>query len=534
MGAYAFGGLISGLMSPFGKISCCLSFLAANMIISVQTGSPTVVISEIYEIITASLIFIFLRDDIGDKFVEIFSSPINYDRHEGLKDTVAMRLDFTSKTLMNIGKSIDVVSEKLAQIRKNKKSNICLNSIDKVCNNCGLKTFCFDTKNSDTLESFLQINEILRSNGKVNKESFPENFAKRCNRKSELANNINALYREAIEKEVSDRRISEVREFVSEQFADMGTLLSEMGKEIRNYKTFDLELAKKITVELKKLKLIPIDVCCRYDKLGKIFIEIEITGTDKNELEKLNLSRKLSKICSRKLDLPCFSHTENVCRIQLSDKPTFNIQIGVAQHICKNGVLCGDNYTYFNNGMGQMVFILSDGMGTGGRAAVEGALACKIMESLIKSGMSFFTAAKITNSALRVKSEDEVLSTLDILNVNLFSGEIKLLKAGAPLTFLKKGNKVIRCAPNSLPIGILKEINVAECSNVLSDNDKILIVSDGAISDGDVWLEDMFKNWINEDSQSFANSVVKRLSNEKISDFDDDITVIAIKLSDNK
>ena len=57
-----------------------------------------------------------------------------------------------------------------------------------------------------------------------------------------------------------------------------------------------------------------------------------------------------------------------------------------------------------------MVFILSDGMGTGGRAAVEGALACKIMESLIKSGMSFFTAAKITNSALRVKSEDEVLS----------------------------------------------------------------------------------------------------------------------------
>ena len=534
MGAYAFGGLISGLMSPFGKISCCLSFLAANMIISVQTGSPTVVISEIYEIITASLIFIFLRDDIGDKFVEIFSSPINYDRHEGLKDTVAMRLDFTSKTLMNIGKSIDVVSEKLAQIRKNKKSNICLNSIDKVCNNCGLKTFCFDTKNSDTLESFLQINEILRSNGKVNKESFPENFAKRCNRKSELANNINALYREAIEKEVSDRRISEVREFVSEQFADMGTLLSEMGKEIRNYKTFDLELAKKITVELKKLKLIPIDVCYRYDKLGKIFIEIEITGTDKNELEKLNLSRKLSKICSRKLDLPCFSHTENVCRIQLSDKPTFNIQIGVAQHICKNGLLCGDNYTYFNNGMGQMVFILSDGMGTGGRAAVEGALACKIMESLIKSGMSFFTAAKITNSALRVKSEDEVLSTLDILNVNLFSGEIKLLKAGAPLTFLKKGNKVIRCAPNSLPIGILKEINVAECSNVLSDNDKILIVSDGAISDGDVWLEDMFKNWINEDSQSFANSVVKRLSNEKISDFDDDITVIAIKLSDNK
>ena len=534
MGAYAFGGLISGLMSAFGKVACCLSFLAANMIISVQTGNPTIIISGIYEIVAASLIFIFLREDVGDKFVGIFSSTTNYERQECLKDTVAMRLDFISKALTSIGESIDMVSEKLSKIGKNRSTNVYLDSIDKICKNCGLKTFCFDNKNADTLDSFSQINKVLQSRGRIDKEDFPENFAKRCSRKGELANNINALYREAKEKKASNKRISEVREFVSEQFSDMGALLSEMAKEVKNYETFDLELAKKVASELKKLKLTPIDVCCRYDKFGRIFVEIEVTDVDKNELEKLNLARKLSKICARKLDLPCISCAGNICRIQFVEKPIFNVQVGVAQHICKNGVLCGDSYSYFNDGMGRMVFILSDGMGTGGRAAVEGAMACKVMENLIKSGINFFTAAKITNSALLVKSEDEVLATLDVLSVDLFSGTINLLKAGAPLTFLKKNDTVIRCAPSSLPIGILKEINVAECNDVLTDGDRILMVSDGAISDGDEYLEDMLSNWCEENSQSFADSVVKKILNNKRSDFDDDVTVIAIKLSDSK
>ena len=85
-----------------------------------------------------------------------------------------------------------------------------------------------------------------------------------------------------------------------------------------------------------------------------------------------------------------------------------------------------------------------------------------------------------------------------------------------------------------MPIGILKEINVAECSEVLSDSDKILIVSDGAISDGDVWLEEILKNWANEDPQAIADLVVKSVIDKKNPDFDDDITVIAIKLSPSR
>ena len=53
--------------------------------------------------------------------------------------------------------------------------------------------------------------------------------------------------------------------------------------------------------------------------------------------------------------------------------PAFQAELAIAQHVCNNGSLCGDHCTYFNDGLGRMVMIVSDGMGSGGRAAVDGA-----------------------------------------------------------------------------------------------------------------------------------------------------------------
>ncbi|MFR1214328.1 MAG: hypothetical protein ACLSCV_06055 [Acutalibacteraceae bacterium] len=47
-------------------------------------------------------------------------------------------------------------------------------------------------------------------------------------------------------------------------------------------------------------------------------------------------------------------------------------------------------------------------MGTGGRAAVDGAMASNIMGNLVKAGLGFDCALKIVNSAMQVKSGEEL------------------------------------------------------------------------------------------------------------------------------
>lgn len=535
MGAYAFGGLIAGFVACFGKMACCLAFLTSSMIISNQAYDPAIIISGIYEILAASLIFLFLRDDIGEKFTNFFTAQLNsYEQEQSFKNAVAMRLKSASRALINISSTINSVAENLAKINASKSCDIYSAAVHKVCSSCGLRSFCFDSKTTDTLSSFSKINEILCKKGKITANDLPSSFSQRCGRAAEITSNINLFYDEMSKKKVAESRVSQVRDFVSEQFCDVGLLLSDIIDGVKNCSTFDTKLAQKITAKLKALGFAPLDVCCRYDEYGRISIEIEVTGTVNNgNFEKMNLSKKLSRICQKRLDSPTVTSNFSACKIQLVEKPAFNVHVGIAQHICKNGVLCGDNYTYFNDGAGHIVVILSDGMGTGGRAAVEGAMACRIMEDLIKAGINLPTAVKITNSVLLIKSEDEFLSTLDILCVDLFTGTTKLLKAGAPLTLIKRGKNVIRHMPDSLPIGILKEVNISEHSDTLAANDKILMVSDGAVSKSDEWLEDTLKSWENQDPQQIADSIVKKIVKNTSDEFDDDITVIAISLSDS-
>lgn len=532
MGAYAFGGLISGLVSSFGKTVCSIAFLLSTIIISMQTADPSIIISGIYEAIIAGMIFILLPDNIGNKFVGIFSSSIDYSRHNGLNEAVVMRLDFTSKALMSISDSINTVSEKLSSMCKNSVEDIYIDSINKVCNNCGLHVFCFNTREKETIDSFSYLNNTLKGKGQISSESFPKEFTKRCCRINEFVKNINQQYKNLEEKKILDKRVSEVRNFVSEQFSDIGSLLSDIAIEFTNYDTFDMDLSNKVASTLKCMGILPLDVSCRRNKFGRLTIEIETLCNEKNIIEKVSLLNELSKLCNKKLGMPCITELTDRCRIQISEKPIFDMQVGVAQHVYKDGVLSGDNYTYFNDGMGRMIFILSDGMGTGGRAAVEGAMTCQVMETLVKAGINFRTAVKITNSALLIKSEDEFLATLDMFCIDLFNGNINIIKAGAPLTLLRKNGNIIRSAKSSLPIGILNEINISNYNDILSKDDRVLMLSDGAISQGDDWLKDEMKNWNDEDAQSFAEYIVDKALKNKDEKFDDDITVLAMKMID--
>ncbi len=530
MGAYAFGGLISGLAASFGRFACCVSFLVANLIISVQSANPEIIISGIYEALLASLIFLFLNDDIGNKFVHLFFSPGTVPQSNEEKERAAAKLESTSKALLDISESINMVSEKLALAGANSFDEIYSKSVNRVCDNCGLKTFCFDTKSTETTNSMAGLSAKLNEYGKIGTDDFPPSFTKRCNRMNDLISCINELYREALDKKISSERISQVRDFMSEQFSDIGLLLGDVAAEIKNDDIFDVELTQKVTAELQHIGLVPLEVVCKHTKLGQVSIEFEISYRDTNEIQKLALERKFSRLCSKKLTHPCITQVADRLKVKFIERTIFDMQVGVAQHVCNDGKLCGDNYSHFYDNSGRLIFLLSDGMGTGGRAAVEGAMTCKVMENLIKAEINFQTALKITNSALMVKSEDEFLSTVDLFCADLFTGNINLLKAGAPLTFLRKNDKVIRYFESSLPIGILKDINVASYNDILTSDDRVLMFSDGALSQGDKWLEDELSGWTCEDSQTFAEYLLKKAKKNK--KFDDDITIVAMKMFD--
>ena len=168
--------------------------------------------------------------------------------------------------------------------------------------------------------------------------------------------------------------------------------------------------------------------------------------------------------------------------------------------------------------------------GRGNRAALDGAMGAGLLSRLLSAGFGFDSALKVVNSALLVKSNEESLATIDCASVDLFTGRVDLYKAGAPATYIIKGNRVTKCELTSMPAGILRGIEFAKRTAVLSRGDLIVMMSDGITELGGEWLSALLKGFEENTPQEIADSILKEALNVSEGQKEDDMSVIAARL----
>ena len=195
--------------------------------------------------------------------------------------------------------------------------------------------------------------------------------------------------------------------------------------------------------------------------------------------------------------------------------------------------LCGDSYNSFFDGRGHFITVLSDGMGSGGRAAVDGAMASGLMMRLLKAGFGYDCSLRILNSSMLFKSTDESLATLDIVSVDLHTGIAELYKAGAAPTLVRRSGRTGKAQSNSLPAGILRDIGFDYANLKMKDGDIILMMSDGATDGGTDWIRNELEIVEDTSAADLAERICETARRRRYDHHDDDITVIAIIIEKN-
>ena len=528
--AYAFGGLLSGLFAPVGRIAEAFAMVISCGIVSIQSGDMSIVVTNVYELLAASLIFVILPKNACNFLSAVFVSKQTDEHCEGLRRSIIMRLDFAAKALSDVSADVEEVSEKLSKIVTPTIDGVYKNAVDNTCSRCGMKVFCWEHREGVSMESFDYVTDKLRRDGQIKSEDFRDDFRRKCCRTSEMAMAVNKYYKNFIASEAASKRIDEVRGVVAGQFCGLGDILGEIADEYENYEVFDSEISDRIFIKLKDLGMVPIDVSCHIDFMGRMTVEAEINDGDRKKIKRALLIHEISKICGRNFDTPSVTAAFGRCRIVMCERPGLDVEIASSQHISGSGQLCGDNFRYFNDGMGRMITVLSDGMGTGGRAAVDGGMAVSIMSKLVKAGLGFDCSLKVVNSALLVKSEDESLATLDVVSVDLYSGTTDFMKAGAALSFIRKENDMYRVETPSLPVGILPDVEFTYTEDTLKPDDIIVMVSDGAVVTGEQWIERIIANWEDKSMQELADLINDEATARRDDGHDDDITVLAMRV----
>lgn len=497
-GGFAFGGLMAGLFSQLGKLGCAIAFVISNGVMCLafgsQFGTPSGVL---VESLAASAVFMVLPKEVG-----------------------------------NVKNDVSKVSEKMKKLYSPTFDAVCEGTRNEVCETCGLKMYCYEHKGGVTRDDFARLEEYLESNGTIGERDVEKSFVKNCCKKGEIARSMNANYREYQSALEAQQRITDVRSVVAGQFSGIGDILHDLADEFRNTMRCDNESAQRIISALTSLGAIVEECICLVSNGGRM--SVELTLSNKSEkLSKGEVMREISRCCGRRFDLPTISREGNRIRIAMCEMPVFDVEIGSDQHTADNGKLCGDCINYFNDGFGKTYALVCDGMGTGGRAAVDGNMAASVMTRLLRAGLSADSCLQIVNSALMVKSEDESLSTVDVTSVDLYTGKTTFKKAGAPVTFVKKNGRVTVCEMPSLPAGILNGIKFSTDTVNLTTGDMIVMVSDGVITGDDKWLEKLIRTWNEGSTQDLAKAVVDEAVKHRKADREDDVTAVAIRITEN-
>lgn len=530
---FAFGGLMGGLFAPVGKVAVAVAMLICNLTLSFSSNESEVVFAIFVETLVASASFLLIPKSFGNYVSNVFSQSGENPDSEAVRRGVTMRLSFASKALTNVSSCVNSVSDKLSRLYTPNAQWIYDNATEHTCKRCGMRYYCHEKQRQVTNEDFHRLTDTLKKNGYVKERDIEENFKKKCCRVAELVSSINQSYKEYQSCEAARRRITQIRSVVAGQFAGLSDILEDLSQEFSEYEKYDTDSSNRVLDALSSLGLAVVDCSCTVSKGKGMVVEAQLIINQKMNISKSQVMREIARACGRLFDTPQLSFEGDRVRMTLCERPVFDVEIGTAQHVCMNGELCGDCLNYFNNGMGSTVLILSDGMGTGGRAAVDSNMAVSIMTKLCKAGLSYDCALQVLNSSLMIKSEEESMATLDVVDFNLFSGKAEILKAGACTTYVKKNSKLYRKDMSSLPVGILNEVKFAKEAISLTADDIILMVSDGAMVSDDRWIEKLLLTWGDKSMEELAAVVVDEAIKRRNDGHDDDITALAVRVVEN-
>ena len=154
---------------------------------------------------------------------------------------------------------------------------------------------------------------------------------------------------------------------------------------------------------------------------------------------------------------------------------------GIAR-VNKDGAqISGDNFSFLELERGEFLLGLSDGMGTGSAACKESEMVLDLVERFLEAGFSVETAIRMMNSAMVMKGENDLYSTVDLCKINLYNGTANLYKIGAAATFIKREDEVSCITSENLPVGAEARVEIETTKTTLRNGDFVVMVTDGVL-----------------------------------------------------
>lgn len=569
--SYAIAGMLAGLFNKFGKIGVIVGFILGNVLLTYVANGNVVPIILFREILIASIALLAIPKNVGIEIEDLFGKekllPETTGRSlEENKETI-YKLNNISETISEMAKSYkeaaativdDEELEKQEEYNKNIFVNELKNSLDGLEENIIYDDIyndediqkdiykCLLEKEIITKKDLLNIfalhnNYIVGSNIDDNNKSLEKDL-------SRIIKSINYAYRISNLNFIWKKKVDESKKNVSTQLEGVSEAISNLAEEIspRQVEKFVAE-KEKIKIFLKQKEMDIKDISIKQEETGRYSVTL-YTGVCENvDGTQCNI-KKIAQILSKVLNSDMVLQKQE-CGLRLNkencmytyiSKDKYGLQVGIAKSTKKGSPVSGDTSIQTKLDDGKYLLALSDGMGSGPEARKSSKIAIKMLERLLTSGFEKDTSIKLINSTLSANTEEDMYATLDIQILDLYSGNIEFIKNGACPTYIKRDNEVQILKSESLPTGILEDIDLEVYDKDLEDGDIIVMCSDGILDSNteylnkELWVKYLLEDIQTDDVQKIADIIVNEARDNDYGSEKDDMTVIVAKVKKRK
>lgn len=477
-------GVCAGTFRRMGRICSAVAFLLLGGILMAASMREIYGVIEMRAVVSAIIIFLALprrlahccEDDVSEENGDDFG-------REDVRALANHRLEDFSDAFRRLSKSFQGKTNEW-ELTETEMESIFEELSQAVCQDCMNCQYCWNRHYEQTNSSLRKILWQAGQDGTVSLELINKDFHRRCMKLDEYVDRVEQRIAQEKVRMGWYNRIKENRRVMAEQMQEIAIALRSFTMDLNDVEEQPRECKRRVAEELKRegVKLQKLSV-----KKRRGHLEISFTGSCKGNqcLTKTDLAQALYR--GTGVMMAPARETRNVLSTEADtmffrEDTKYKVLTGLAR-IAKSGEkVSGDNYSFLElPRQGELLMVLTDGMGSGEMAYRDSGNLIEALEYLMEAGFEKKSAFRLLNTLFVVNYEGQSFTTLDMTAINLHTGQCEIMKNGAATTFVKRQNGVDTIVSNALPVGVDMEAEPDVMTVELREGDMIIMVSDGVL-----------------------------------------------------
>ena len=511
------------------KIYPCISAVLTDLLFVVAFNLHTTYIHYALTLIAPFLFFI-----TPNKFLQKLKNNLYLFKEKQLsrqtinrsRTMLSNKLYELSGVFLEIGNIFQSLRPNLPN-EDNTKNFILNNTYKNYCSNCENNSNCPLTTTTHKT-AVKKVIDIGFAKGKISYVDLPKYLAETCKNASGLILFINKLIQEYKSKMLDIINLQNGRELIGSQSIGVAEVLKGLALESSQTLKYQTDLENLLIEGLSKRGYNPFE-CLIYGEKENVIVSLLL---NENNLLITDITNVIYESLNMKMVI-----TEKVnvgtekCYLILKKAPLYNAVFGLATKTKEDSLKSGDTHSVIKIGEEKFLVALSDGMGSGEVAEKISNASLSLIESFYKTGMSSNLILKTVNKILAINSDD-TFTALDICVINLNSLKADFIKYGAPYGFIVNDYGIKMIEGNSLPMGILNDLEPTITTSKIDDGDMLIFFTDG-ISDAftsSSEVIDFLRSSPCKNPQTLANDILNKAIEYNKGEIKDDMTVLTLRI----